>query len=134
MKKVFIKSNLPDAKDGSHPLALWEKNENHPEGEIWVAGDVVVEAALTPEVIAAIRNEKVVEVDAKADSKKSAKKTALPKDFPGLDVLAKANVKTYEDLGDLNPEDVKKFDGMTDELLTQIDSAMGEFVKATAKK
>ncbi len=39
---------------------FWERNPEHPGGEVWVAGEKVVEVALTASVHTALRNERLV--------------------------------------------------------------------------
>lgn len=67
---ITVKSNLPAGEDGSSPVALWEKNPAHPDqdngakGEIFVTGDKTFQVAETPEVLGALRDERIVKVDA----------------------------------------------------------------------
>lgn len=46
-------------------VALWEKHPDHPTGEIFIAGDTVVEAAETARVLRAIADGDVQRVEEK---------------------------------------------------------------------
>lgn len=60
---VWVISGLKARANGEHPVALWEQNVAHPDGEAYVAGDKPVEVALTPAVVQKIRNDELIEVD-----------------------------------------------------------------------
>lgn len=66
---ITVRSNLPAGEDGSSPVALWEKNPAHPDqpngvkGEIFVTGDKAFTVAETGEVLAALRDERIVKVE-----------------------------------------------------------------------
>jgi hypothetical protein len=69
IETIKVKSNLKPTRDGGNPVALWEVDERHPAvddqspgGEIFVAGNAVVEVAKTPAVLKALSQEKLVEV------------------------------------------------------------------------
>lgn len=51
-----VRSTLPMQKDGGSPVALWEVDDQHPGGEVMVAGRTPVRVALTPQVTALIRD------------------------------------------------------------------------------
>lgn len=59
---IFVASALPDRPDGGHQVALWEADEAHPTGEVWIAGPAPVEVARTPGVTTAIAEGRMVEV------------------------------------------------------------------------
>lgn len=68
---IWVRSALPPAvnretqkEDGSHPVALWERDDAHPEGEVFIAGPAPVECARTGAVMAAMREGKIVECEA----------------------------------------------------------------------
>lgn len=72
MSTITVKSAL-----NSNDVALWDKHPDHPTGEIFVAGDEVVEAAETPRVLQALGNgrlEKVVKKTASKSTKTSGSK------------------------------------------------------------
>lgn len=62
-KTITVKSNLPAGEDGSTPVALWEKNPAHPDGEVFITGDKTFEVAETSEVMGALRDERLVKVE-----------------------------------------------------------------------
>jgi len=62
---ITVKSALPN-----NDVALWDKHPKHPNQEIFVAGDVEVEAAKTPRVMRALADGKLVEVTKTAAAKK----------------------------------------------------------------
>ncbi len=64
IETIFVKSALDN-----NDVALWEKHPNHPGQEIFVAGDVEVEAAKTPRVMRALADGKLVEVEKKTAAK-----------------------------------------------------------------
>jgi hypothetical protein len=59
---VKVKSQLGQEADGGHPIALWDKNKAHPNGEVFVAGPAIVEVAMTLAVFKAIKDGKIVVV------------------------------------------------------------------------
>lgn len=59
---VTVKSGMAKNADGGDPCALWEKDDRHPGGEIYVSGETPVKAALTPEVVKRIRDGKLIEL------------------------------------------------------------------------
>lgn len=63
MKTVTVKSGLPKRDDGGFPLALFERNEAHKGGEIYIADDETHEVALTAEVKAALNDGRLVEAE-----------------------------------------------------------------------
>ena len=72
-EKFFVKVNAanPNMKgaDGTLKVGLWEVDLQHPEGpegshEVYVAGDEPVEVAATGAVLEALRDERIVKVDA----------------------------------------------------------------------
>jgi hypothetical protein len=48
---VRVRSNVPERDQSGHVVALWERHESHPGGEVFIAGARVVEVALTPAVV-----------------------------------------------------------------------------------
>lgn len=64
VKILRVKSNLPKRPDGGAPVALFEKDQRHPRnGEAYIAGDIVAEVANTPAVVAALREDRIIETD-----------------------------------------------------------------------
>lgn len=63
MANIYVKA----AKAGS--VALWDRHPDHPNGEIFVDGDAVVEAAMTPNVLRALADGRIVQVKRKESSK-----------------------------------------------------------------
>lgn len=61
-KIIYVKSTLPANKDKSFPLAVREKSDEHPEGEVYISGTKVFEVAETPTIIAALKTGGIVEV------------------------------------------------------------------------
>lgn len=61
VKFITVKSTLPAKPDGGHPVALYERNASHPDGEAFVAGDKPVKVAVTPEVSRLMRDGVLVE-------------------------------------------------------------------------
>ena len=72
MNTIHVKSALkPSTATGpfGHPpdpdgvqVAFWERNPAHPGGEVYVAGDGVVEVAETPLVIEALERKRIKKV------------------------------------------------------------------------
>lgn len=60
---IKVKSALKQEPDGGGRVALWERNPAHPGGEVFVASDTPVEAALTLEVVKAIQDGKLTIVE-----------------------------------------------------------------------
>lgn len=56
----------------NNDVALWEKHPDHPEEEIFVAGEVEVEVAETPRVLRAIAEGWLVKVEAKKSGSSSS--------------------------------------------------------------
>lgn len=65
IETIFVKSAL-----GNNDVALWEKHPNHPDQEIFVAGEAEVEVAKTARVMRALADGKLVEVTKTAAAKK----------------------------------------------------------------
>jgi hypothetical protein len=57
-----VKSGLKVAPDGGMPVAFWEVDEDHPEGEVFVSGPGEFTVARTPGVLGAIAAKRLVEV------------------------------------------------------------------------
>lgn len=57
-KIITVKSALPD----KNRVALWERDERHPGGEIFIADDKEHRVAETPAVLLAIKEDKLVKV------------------------------------------------------------------------
>lgn len=53
---ITVKSTLKQGADGGWPVALAEKNEAHPDGEVFIADDKTHEVAYTAGVTQAITN------------------------------------------------------------------------------
>jgi hypothetical protein len=56
-KTVKVKSGRKDNR-----VALWEQHKAHPKGEVFIAGETAVEAALTAAVSRGLNNGTLVEV------------------------------------------------------------------------
>lgn len=67
-KKTITITSALDNND----VALWEKHPDHPEEEIFVAGEVEVEAAETPQVLKRIAEGWLVKVEAKKSGSSSS--------------------------------------------------------------
>lgn len=67
-KTIYVKSALPVEADGGSRVALYESHPSHPGGEAFVAGENVVEAGETGEVLRALAEGRI------AKTSKSAKK------------------------------------------------------------
>ena len=61
-KLIKVRSLLPAKKDGGNPVALWERDTAHPDGEAFIAGDTPVEVAETGAVLKAISDKKIEKV------------------------------------------------------------------------
>lgn len=61
-KTLFVKSTARPTRDGGNKTALFEVHPDHPGGQAHVAGPTPVEVAQTPEVSAALREGRIVEV------------------------------------------------------------------------
>lgn len=57
MDLITVKSNVENC------IALWQKNPEHPNGEVFVAGAIVATVANTDEVQTRLRNEFLVTTD-----------------------------------------------------------------------
>ena len=66
---IHVKAGNP----ASRRVALWERSPDHPHGEVYVAGDRVVEVAVTQEGARRLANKTLVEV-----SGKEAKAATVP--------------------------------------------------------
>jgi hypothetical protein len=72
MGLIYVKSNLPPTADGGDPVAFWERNPEHPDGEVFVAGSEPVQVAETGEVNGAIKDGRVVKVEGAKSKTKTA--------------------------------------------------------------
>jgi hypothetical protein len=61
-KLIKVRSTLPVKKDGGAQVALYEVDSNHPNGEVYIAGEGVHEVAETSGVNRAITEGKLVKV------------------------------------------------------------------------
>jgi hypothetical protein len=61
-KLITVKSALKKSPTGGDPVALHEKHEDHPNGEVFVYGDKEFEVARTAAVAQAIARGALVEV------------------------------------------------------------------------
>lgn len=61
---LTVKSGLDDER-----VALWEVHPDHPEGEVYIAGELVVQVARTAEVERHLRSGDLVEVAAESSRK-----------------------------------------------------------------
>lgn len=61
-EKITVKSTLKAKPDGGDPVALWEKDPAHPNGEAFVAGSAPVEVGKTAEVARLLANKTLEEV------------------------------------------------------------------------
>jgi hypothetical protein len=59
---ITVKSNMKPAQTGGDPVALHEKHEDHPDGEVFVYGSKEVKVAKTAAVSAALGRGDLVEV------------------------------------------------------------------------
>lgn len=59
---ITVKSTLESKPDGGDEVVLFEKDDRHPGGEAFVAGDWPVKVFPTPRVTALIREERLIEV------------------------------------------------------------------------
>lgn len=64
---IKVRSNRDDSR-----VALWEQHPDHPNGEVFVAGENIVEVAETPRVKRLLAEERLVKVSA-ADAKAAEK-------------------------------------------------------------
>jgi hypothetical protein len=53
---------VESAPSAGNPVALWERHEAHPGGEVMVAGDQPVRVARTERVVEKLRNEELVQL------------------------------------------------------------------------
>ncbi len=70
---IVVKSTLPDNR-----VALWDRHPDHPDGEVFVAGERKVTVAETPQVKAAIKAGRVKVL--RRFSSKPAKSQTKPKE------------------------------------------------------
>lgn len=88
-KLIWVKSCLkPSGNDpqAAGPVALWEKDPAHPDGEVFVAGDKPVQVAMTSAVEEAINTKRLEKVSGPADEQdepKDAAGAAAPPKAPG---------------------------------------------------
>jgi hypothetical protein len=61
-KHIKVKSTLPVKKDGGAQVALYETDPNHPNGEVFIAGEGTFEVAETSAVARAISEGRLVKV------------------------------------------------------------------------
>ena len=58
---IWVRSNLQTGRDGSDPIALWERHPAHPGGEVFVCGpQQPVKVARTKKVEQAIYDKKLL--------------------------------------------------------------------------
>lgn len=109
-----------EGTDGAFPLDFYERDDQHPDKDAWVAGPTPVKVAETPAVIAAIKNGKIKEVsaaEAKSLEKASTASTASTQttdpnaaksdfedDFPYRDILIGQGVTTKAQLKGMSKE------------------------------
>lgn len=60
---IFVRSLLKGKPGGGDAVVLFERDDRHPGGEAYVAGNTPVEVFPTPQVAALIREEKLEEVE-----------------------------------------------------------------------
>ncbi len=65
---IKVKSNLK-----GNQLALWERHPDHPNGEIFISAGVTVTVAETPAVKAALKEGRLIEVQAPAKRSRKRK-------------------------------------------------------------
>lgn len=59
---ITVKSALPQQEDGGHKLAIFERNPVHEDGQLWIADDKTHEVHMTPGVMLALNEKRLVEV------------------------------------------------------------------------
>jgi hypothetical protein len=62
-KQMFVKSNFKSFDDDGAILAFYERDEAHPSGEAFVAGNTPTLVALTSETVKALNEGKILECD-----------------------------------------------------------------------
>lgn len=63
MGLIKVKSTLGQRRDGGWPLAFFERDAAHPQGEAFIAGPDAVEVAETPAVLLALGNGQLERVE-----------------------------------------------------------------------
>ena len=63
-KTITVCGTAPQNPDGSYPVALWEKDAAHPDGEIFISGPAPVEVAETAAVNDALHAGTIKKTDA----------------------------------------------------------------------
>lgn len=136
-KLIVVKSLLPKNKDGSWPLAVHEKDDAHPDGEIYVKGEKEFKVAPTSAVTAAIQSKKLKVVsggspdpDALLESGASNTGEGLPpsggsdastntgatdnfpEDFPHREALNENGVTTVEQLKAMSKDEILNLKGI----------------------
>lgn len=61
-RMIKVKSTFKKEKDGGFQIALSEKDDAHPDGEIFIADDQVHEVAATAGVMSALHEKRLVDV------------------------------------------------------------------------
>lgn len=61
---ITVKGTAEANKDGSFPVAVWERDEAHPDGEAFVAGPTEVEVGKTYAVTSALQKGEIEVVGA----------------------------------------------------------------------
>jgi hypothetical protein len=142
---ITVKSVLPKKKDGSSEVAIWDKDDAHPGGEAFVAGDEAVLVAPTAAISGAITAGRIIVTRGEHDpdklledgasnigdgtpptttSESPAGGTPLPDDFPNKDILASNNVTTVEQLKGLSEDEFNKLEGIGDARKEEIAKAL----------
>jgi hypothetical protein len=75
MKTINVKSGLGKTSDGGYRVAFYERNEDHPDGEAFVADDLVHAVSPTADVMGAIHDGRLVDAGAGA---KAGERVELP--------------------------------------------------------
>lgn len=73
---VMVKSLLPERDDGGFPVALYEQDAAHPDGEAFVAGPDPVEVARTGLVNRRISEDALEIVEGDADDEPKARRSS----------------------------------------------------------
>jgi len=145
---ITVKSKLPADASGGFPVALWERDAAHPDGEVFIAGTEVVKAAPTAGVTAAIHAGKIEVVEGSADPDKlladgasqigdgapprepgapagrETTGTPLADDFPHRELLAQNGVTTVEQLRGLSDEEASNLEGIGEARREEIAKAL----------
>ncbi len=61
-KQIFVRSNYKQNADSGDVVAFSERDEQHPNGEAFIAGNSPVEVTLTENLVAALNAGEIVEV------------------------------------------------------------------------